>query len=602
MVRPRYLIVAAGVLGLLVFAVAVLKGRGSPSAESLQTRSYAAPILQARDIYLNTQGITQPGNAIWTLGFQPRPDREPWTVQLPIEWGADPFKDQNWQFQLHAWRIIDPVLRGYLKDGATRTESFKTAVLIARDWAHWHQSNAARFSWNDMATGIRAMRLAFLLDHMFAGRENADADVRSALVHLALKHVAALFDPSKITQSNHGIFQIHGLRVLCEVLGQIAECDGAAVFADRQMLRLLDQQFTPAGTHSEHSPDYHRFAMGMFKTFVTSRWYAVATTIADRLKNAKAVYASFVFPDGRVARIGDSSGTAPVPKAAPSGACKTLMSRPDATSASHASRELPAACIETADLTSGGYAVVRTRPEVGKDLSAMLVVTATYNDANHKHSDDLSFELFEAGEMLFADSGKYAYLDDAMRSYVTSLNAHNTVGLADRQMGVADTLPYGPTALRRMAKTDDGYLIEGHVTRKPFTHRRQLLYRPGRYLVIVDDLKASVPQVYAQYFTLTARIPEPSAAGRRVTIAHTRERTATLDVLSQDCSISLARGATSPQIQGWESNGYRHMVPATTIKVACPGTERTIQTVIAFDEEAGGLARSAAARLGSSWP
>ena len=56
----------------------------------------------------------------------------------------------------------------------------------------------------------------------------------------------------------------------------------------------------------------------------------------------------------------------------------------------------------------------------------MLIVTgACWNDT-HKHVDDLSFELFEFGRMIFIDSGIYSYTRDSMRSYVLGPLAHNT--------------------------------------------------------------------------------------------------------------------------------------------------------------------------------
>ncbi len=45
------------------------------------------------------------------LIFKPRKDATPWPLQLPLDWSADPFKDNNWLFQVHAWRMIDPLLQ-----------------------------------------------------------------------------------------------------------------------------------------------------------------------------------------------------------------------------------------------------------------------------------------------------------------------------------------------------------------------------------------------------------------------------------------------------------------------------------------------------------
>lgn len=39
----------------------------------------------------------------WNVGFVPLSrDVEPWPINLPIEWDADPYSDRNWRYQLHA--------------------------------------------------------------------------------------------------------------------------------------------------------------------------------------------------------------------------------------------------------------------------------------------------------------------------------------------------------------------------------------------------------------------------------------------------------------------------------------------------------------------
>lgn len=38
-------------------------------------------------------------------GFQPRKDLPPWPFHLPINWAVDPFKDNNWKFNLEHVRL-----------------------------------------------------------------------------------------------------------------------------------------------------------------------------------------------------------------------------------------------------------------------------------------------------------------------------------------------------------------------------------------------------------------------------------------------------------------------------------------------------------------
>jgi hypothetical protein len=50
-------------------------------------------------------------------GFKARHGIDPWPLNLPLDWSQDPFKDTNWKFSLHSWRMTDPILREYFRTG-----------------------------------------------------------------------------------------------------------------------------------------------------------------------------------------------------------------------------------------------------------------------------------------------------------------------------------------------------------------------------------------------------------------------------------------------------------------------------------------------------
>lgn len=69
-------------------------------------------------------------------GFKPRKDVQPWPFSIPIEWRADPFNDINWKFQLHAWRLIDPMLIKYQE--TNKIIFLQEAISIIVDWYEFH--------------------------------------------------------------------------------------------------------------------------------------------------------------------------------------------------------------------------------------------------------------------------------------------------------------------------------------------------------------------------------------------------------------------------------------------------------------------------------
>ena len=112
--------------------------------------------------------------------FQPRSDLPEWRYALPLDWEADPFGDINWRFQLHAWRMLNPLADRHARDHDQAY--FDRAVDIARDWKSWHETPGhTPLSWQDMATGLRASMLAYLVREARSGRAEISGEAWSDL-------------------------------------------------------------------------------------------------------------------------------------------------------------------------------------------------------------------------------------------------------------------------------------------------------------------------------------------------------------------------------------------------------------------------------------
>ena len=195
--------------------------------------------------------------------FRPRRDVQGWDAALPIDWSADPFDDRNWQYQLHAWRVMEYQLYEY-RD----TEDpvwLREVIEIALDWARYHVElgNTEKFSWYDMAAGIRAARLAFMLDRILSGLVDVTEIELETLMRVADLHAEKLQNPGFLAKGNHAIFQLVGLDMLCEVISWRSSCEeGAARRYARQFFKsLVNTQFTEEGVHTESSPTYHQWVL-----------------------------------------------------------------------------------------------------------------------------------------------------------------------------------------------------------------------------------------------------------------------------------------------------------------------------------------------------
>jgi len=588
--RRRTIIIAAVVvlLGGSAFAARQFlersKSNGVATAETASAgtfaaRHYTAPLVPLSDLEIKEDGGDEDDANAAAADFKPRDDRPAWKLEPPIDWAANPFKDRNWQFQLHALAMTKPLLASYAKTGDSAR--YRQVLAFTLDWWSYHTSKKATdFSWYDMATGLRANILAFLLDRAFIGKEKLSSDELNALLAMSRAHVKRLTNPKFIVLTNHGLFQIQGLASLCRVLGEVDLCVGADAFVQEQLTKLLDAQFDQYGVHREHSPQYHRLAMAAMARFAQPNGTGVYKQVAERLALAHTVFPWLVFPGGRLAALGDTEGEALDEPPPPMQKCKGVADQ---------------ACVEVGDFSQSGYVVVRSPWAQPANDAFMLIVTGMYNRGTHKHVDDLSFELMEHGELLFEDTGKYAYLKDKMNRFVHTARAHSTVGLADKEIFLTDTKPYG-SALQPAELDGDVHVLRGKVERKKlFVQARRIDYAPGRYLLIDDELSSSQKRSYESYLHLARQLEAkveqggfvvPLADGRRMRI----------ESVSPDCKASVARGQEDP-LQGWATKSYREMTPASALTFACEGKNRHITLLVSFGDKARteGLARAAKA-------
>lgn len=496
--------------------------------------------IQLRDINIRQVPILERGSV---LQFKPRRDVAEWPAKLPLDWSADPFYDRNWRFQLHAWRVINPLLWDYFK--THNKARLRQAFDYALDWFrfHYEQGGQSDYAWYDMSAGIRAMKLALFLDRYHAGELQLSTDEAVRLVTLVDEHARRLQVESYIAMSNHGLFQVFGLNLLCVVASDREPCSSGRDFATRMLTRILDHQFTDEGVHRENSPGYHEFTR---KTLI--RLGALSHFKSDQLvqilKKAEAVEPWLIDPSGRFVAVGDTDASGRKP----------LAVAPDSPPL-------------VGDFTRSGYAIVR-------DADSMLFVTGMSHNHHHKHADDLSFVLFEHGRPLFVDTGKYGYKDDPMNIFIETAAAHNTVSLQNREIRPMD-LVYVGSALKPIEATEGGFRITGSIERPGlFTQAREIRYVPGRSLFIRDELSSGLNQQFVSSLHLARDLtPNLVPGGFEVSLPDGKRVTARLE--ETDCRIETARGQKDP-ILGWETVGYLKMEPASVVRAICPGRQRTI--------------------------
>ncbi len=188
----------------------------------------------------------------WRFSNLPRVKLEP-----PIDWDELCSTNRSWQFHLHAWEPLGSILAEY--DESRELELLQFASAVAADWLVQHPEIDDRdpIAWYDMAVGIRAVRLAYLLDALLRA-DAFEPGIAATFIQGLERHREALADDKRFAgHSNHGIYQVVGQLAMGRRFGWVKGMTATLRQARRRLRELLATQFAADGVHLEHSPGYH---------------------------------------------------------------------------------------------------------------------------------------------------------------------------------------------------------------------------------------------------------------------------------------------------------------------------------------------------------
>lgn len=294
--------------------------------------------------------------------------------------------------------------------------------LAARDAVldHWIAANPAgtRDAWEPYPTSLRIVNwIDFFL------RTEAHRPPKPAWL-ASLYHQAAWL----ARNVEYHLLANHLLKNAVALVFAGAFFEGAAAerwwrLGTRLLAREACEQFLPDGGHFERSPMYHAIATQDLLDIVNLLCHSpgVAADLRPRLEE-KAVAAldflgDLLHPDGEIALFNDAAfGIAPPPEVLRRYA-EAVLGRPVPWQLHPQDMVLidrPATSYFGCR-RSGDYLIVDCGP-IGPDYQP-----------GHAHCDTLSFELSIGGRRVIVDTGVSGYENDALRDYVRSTAAHNTV-------------------------------------------------------------------------------------------------------------------------------------------------------------------------------
>lgn len=561
-----------------------------PYAELIKSRSAGLPSLPISVVQIGLLPTTRPATSPDPAPYQPRADLAPHTLTLPLNWNKDPFQDRNWCSQLHMLRMADGHLIAFELTGDPRFLHWPVALLL--DWQQFHRAkkNTRIYAWADKTTGHRAAMIAYILGAASVVTGIASDEELDLLRELARRHARKIRHVIPVRLSNHTFDTVVGLRALAEVLPE-ADRPAILAFVGKTFIRLIKGQYTPGGLHKENSPGYHSLVTTTkLPQLMAARWFDEYVDLAALKQRADAVQRWFRTPENRLLVFGDTDGH---PAGPPS---------PDAPT-------------ETGLFNKGGYVIQRDRHSADETSppDAYFALMASALSPVHKHNDDLSYIWYDGCEIV-GEAGKYAYKTSAMRNYVMSACAHNTVECDGRNPWPLLSEPYPAygNAVRFVQERDGFTLIAARVahTRLGIAHARTILYRPGGFVLVadvMDDLEDLADGESASH-TLTQWTHFASAIklkrkrkgahafaadlpdGRRLAVAVASDQPGAL--------AEVIRGQSEPRLQGWTSPGYMQIQQADALGLTHEHSGQShLGSCIAIGEEIGKLVWTGDKRL-----
>jgi Heparinase II/III-like protein/Heparinase II/III N-terminus len=527
----------------------------------------------------------------WTCSPHPTLRLDP-----PIPWDRITAGHRNWTYQLHAWEPVGQVLALYSDE--EDSDLLRPVLDLVLDWLVQHKthSDESQFAWYDMAVGMRAYRLGYILDVAARLDAYSDAEVRELLTG-ALEHARVLASPETFNErSNHGVYQAAGQIALARRFTRLPGMQELRAQGEERLLGLVERHFTQEGIHKEHSPEYH------YMLYMSLRGVRRASLLEDEwfldmVARMEDALAWFVLPNEHLAMFGDS------------GHKKMRMRDRDdirsealrfVTSAGEDGRPPEA---EWRAFPEAGYFIARGRWPHGADdftRGTYLAQICGFHSRVHKHADDLSFVWYDRGTELLVDSGRYGYVgrtdpdsdlaregfyySHPYRVYVESTRAHSTVEIDGRSFA-RRARPYG-SALLQWGQRGAVLFTESSVRQfGTIQHTRLLLFMPAAWLIVVDALhpfdKAS--HSYVQRFHLAPELDAESADGAVRAALPESEEDLVLIPFAGDHELVLTKGRREPELLGWISKEHEQVEPASTLSLHVgPARAVSLATLLTF--------------------
>ncbi|MGN6687806.1 MAG: heparinase II/III domain-containing protein [Actinomycetales bacterium] len=472
--------------------------------------------------------------------------------------------DSSGDAYINSLHYLLPLLREGVRTG-------NTAMVNRFYWLLWDwlrdsppSSTGGGRGWtNSIYEGYRAL----VLTCAAAGPRGNEVWLRNGLaLHLKELDLASRYEGA----NNAALHQQMGLLAIAATLNRPDVAGHAVARISSLAARLVNAD----GSDGEGAPayaldDYAWLAQAAER--IRRAGLTVPSTLA-RINAVPGFVAQAIRPDGQLESLGDTTlqkvGPADLPGA-----------DFDAAGLRYAATAGAAGTPGTSLYSSfrGGYVFGRSGWGQAQPLSQETWYSLRWGTryrVPHAHDDAQSLTLYSRGAELLADPGQWRYLSGAVRSWVVSRLAHNTVVVAGRSHS---SLPAPALTTATTGDLDVTTIVDRGYS--GVTLLRTVVYDRSRDLVVVWDRLTSTSRVTAyQQWQLAAGLTT-SVTGDTVTATGSRAGVTAL-FAGGGAGISSVAGQHSP-LRGWVSPAYGVLTPAPSVQAQQSGTSLSWVTVLA---------------------
>ena len=474
-----------------------------------------------------------------------------------IDWTYDPLGSASFRGRLHDLRWLDVLFYAYRENGDVR--ALKRAKRIVVDWVENNPLRAPTTdrTWFDKVAGDRGPYIAYATRAAACEGLLKKPALARKLLGSVEQHIRFLGKRSLYSNTNRGLFMDLGLIFSGRQMKFLPGATKARNRGQRRFVKNVNDHVIPGeGMWLEHSSTYQFLTISAIERYLEvdkKKRPGLEQLLATMMDTA----AWMTMPDRLKLQNGNSFGD-----------------RADRF-AQKISRDQRGMRV----LRGSGIGFV-------KQEKSYLALLSNYHSEIHRHSDDLSFDLFESGHRVVSDTGIPDKDFGTPYLFAISNPAHSIVEVDGAEFPRDAANAYG-SGIVASGEGSGWYAIQATnplVSAQGVAHDRTLIYRPGSALIVADRLRSGQNHSYRSYFQYgpdfglqrTGDDTRLFAGSDQVDVSHR----------STDPSLGIqtVRGQDDPLL-GFVYPGFRDREPRWTETVVAEGSDVDNVTTLSVDRK-----------------